>query len=224
MTHHTSSNKNPSTSSSAKKSSQTSAQKSSSIKSSQNNNNNLQKATNPPQASNQPFLSALNVAKRLGKKNTSVVLKIFCCIIIIVIIGLCARWIYTRKKKVKVALTRGEPAFREAADILRNTEPLPPLELNSDICIPLPATVVEIKDPAFLKEQVKTLRESMTIDIFFKDLIKLPEVSALLMIVDDSVKNPGRKRNALLNRDFKYVGINSHFIGKNFVAYFAFSK
>jgi len=128
------------------------------------------------------------------------------------------------KKKVKVALTRGEPAFREAADILRNTEPLPPLELNSDICIPLPETVVEIKDPAFLKEQVKTLRESMTIDIFFKDLIKLPEVSALLMIVDDSVKNPGRKRNALLNRDFKYVGINSHFIGKNFVAYFAFSK
>ena len=44
------------------------------------------------------------------------------------------------------------------------------------------------------------------------------------MIVDDSIKNPGRKRQAILNKNFKYVGINSHFIGKTFVAYFSFSK
>ena len=128
------------------------------------------------------------------------------------------------KKKVKVALTRGEVAFREAAEILRNMEPVPPLELNENIIIPLPQTEEEIKDPTFLKEQVKALRENTNIDIFFKDLIKIPEVSALLMVVDDSVKNPGRKRHAVLNKDFKYVGINSHFIGKTFVAYFAFSK
>ena len=128
------------------------------------------------------------------------------------------------KKKVKVALTRGEPAFKEAAEILRKMESLPPLELNSDICVPLPETEEEIKDPTFLKEQVKTLRETTNIDIFFKDLIKIPEVSSLLMIVDDSIKNPGRKRQAILNKNFKYVGINSHFIGKTFVAYFSFSK
>ena len=128
------------------------------------------------------------------------------------------------KKKVKVALTTGESAFRDAAEILRNMEPLPPLEFNGNICIPLPETVEEIKDHAFLKEQVKILRETTNIDIFFKDLIKVPEVSALLMIVDDNIKNPGRKRQAILNKDFKYVGINSHFIGKTFVAYFAFSK
>ena len=128
------------------------------------------------------------------------------------------------KKKVKVALTRGEIAFREAAEKLRNMEPVPPLELNENIIIPLPETEEEIKDPTFLKEHVKALRENTNIDLFFKDLIKLPEVSALLMVVDDSVKNPGRKRQAILNKDFKYVGINSHFIGKTFVAYFAFSK
>ena len=128
------------------------------------------------------------------------------------------------KKKVKVALTRGEIAFREAAEKLRNMEPVPPLELNENIIIPLPETEEEIKDPTFLKEQVKALRENTNSDLFFKDLIKLPEVSALLMVVDDSVKNPGRKRQAILNKDFKYVGINSHFIGKTFVAYFAFSK
>lgn len=128
------------------------------------------------------------------------------------------------KKKVKVALTRGEAAFREAAEILRNMNPLPPLEFNGQICVPLPENEKEIKDPSFLKEQVKTLRETTNIDLFFKDLIKVPEVSALLMVVDDSIKNPGRKRQAILNKDFKYVGINSHFIGRTFVAYFSFSK
>lgn len=34
------------------------------------------------------------------------------------------------KKKVKVALTRGEPAFRESAEQLRNMESLPPLNLR----------------------------------------------------------------------------------------------
>jgi hypothetical protein len=76
---------------------------------------------------------------------------------------------------------------------LRNIEPLLPLELDSNICIPLSETVEEIKDPKFLKEQVKNLIEANNIDIFFKDLVKLPVVSALLMIVDDNIKNPGRK-------------------------------
>ena len=128
------------------------------------------------------------------------------------------------KKKVKVALNRGEIAFKDAADELRNMEPLPPLELIDDICVPLPEEEAEIKDSSYLREQVKVLREKTNIDVFFKDLIKIPEVSALLMIVDDSEKNPGKKRQAVLNKDFKYIGISSKFIGKTFIAYFAFSK
>ena len=128
------------------------------------------------------------------------------------------------KKKVKVALSRGEPAFREAAEKLRNMESLPPLELKNDICVPLPDNEDDIKNPSYLKEQVKILRETTNIDVFFKDLIRLPEVSALLMIVDDGEKNPGRKRNAVLNKDFKYIGISSKFIGKTFIAYFTFSR
>ena len=128
------------------------------------------------------------------------------------------------KKKVKVALNRGEVAFHEAAEILRNMEPLPPLEFNGNICIPLPQNEEELKDPNYLKDQVKTLKENNNIDLYFKDLIKLPDVSALLMVVDDNAKNTGRKRNAILNKDFKYIGINSHFVGKTFLAYFAFSK
>jgi hypothetical protein len=128
------------------------------------------------------------------------------------------------KKKVKVSLTRGEPAFREVAEILRNMEPLPPLEFNNDICVPLPENEEELKDSSYLKEHIKFLRETTDIDVFYKDLIKVPEVSALLMVVDDSPKNSGRKRQALLNPEYKYIGINSKFVGKTFIAYFTFSK
>jgi hypothetical protein len=103
-------------------------------------------------------------------------------------------------------------------------EPMAPLEFNGNICIPLPQDEEELRDPNYLKEQVKAVKENYNIDLFFKDLVKLPEVSALLMVVDDSVKNSGRKRQAILNKDFKYIGINSHFVGKTFLAYFAFSK
>ena len=128
------------------------------------------------------------------------------------------------KKKVKVALATGESAFRDAEEQLRNMESLPPLEFKSDICVPLPDNEDEIKDSSYLKEQVKIIRETTNVDAFFKDLIKIPEVAALLMIVDDNEKNPGKKRNAILNKDFKYIGISSKFIGKTFVAYFTFSK
>ena len=128
------------------------------------------------------------------------------------------------KKKVKVALNRGESAFHEAAEILRKMEPMPPLEFNGNICIPLPQDEEELRDPNYLREQVKIMQESNNIDLFFKDLIKLPDVSALLMVVDDSVKNSGRKRQAILNKDFKYIGIKSKFIGKTFIAYFTFSS
>jgi len=129
------------------------------------------------------------------------------------------------KKKVKVALTRGEPAFHEAAEELRNMDPLPPLEFLPALCIPLPETEEEIKDSTYLKNQVLELRkEGIGIDVFFKDLVKIPEVSALLMIVDDNGKNAGKKRMTLLNSEFKYIGVNCKFVGKTFIAYLAFSK
>ena len=128
------------------------------------------------------------------------------------------------KKKVKVALNKGEPAFREAADYLRTLTPLPPLEFTQEKSIPLPENEEELKDPTFLREKVKKMREYTKVDVFFKDLVKIPEVSGLLMIVDDSNKGAGKKRMALLNKDVKYVGVTSKFIGKHFIAYLAFSK
>ena len=87
------------------------------------------------------------------------------------------------KKKVKVALNRGEIAFKDAADELRNMEPLPPLELIDDICVPLPEEEAEIKDSSYLREQVKVLREKTNIDVFFKDLdnIKSDDIKSIII-------------------------------------------
>ncbi len=129
------------------------------------------------------------------------------------------------KKKVKVALTKGKQAFLEAAEDLRNSEPLPPLEFVPEICIPLPEDEIDMKDPNFLKKRVMELKnEGIKIDIFYKDLVKVPEVSVLLMIVDDSGKNAGKKRMTLLDKDIKYIGVNSKFVGKTFIAYLSFMK
>ena len=129
------------------------------------------------------------------------------------------------KQIVKVALYNGKEAFFKAADILRNSEPLPALKFLPEMSVPLPEKIVELKNPCFLKTQVKKLKEEgISINIYFKDLIKVPEVSALLMVVDDCSKNAGKKRMAVLNKDIKYIGVNSKFIGKTFVSYFAFSK
>ena len=129
------------------------------------------------------------------------------------------------KEIVKVALIKGEEAFREAAHELRNMNPLPPLEFKKEICIPLPDNEEQFKDSNYLKEKVKEiLSKNIRINVFYKELVKIPEISVLLMIVDDNGKNAGKKRRALLNKNFKYIGVSFRFIGKHFISYFAFSK
>ncbi len=128
------------------------------------------------------------------------------------------------KEKLKVALCRGEPAFSEAIEILRNTNPLSPLKMNPNIIIPLPELESQTKDSSYLKNLVSEMRKKINIDIYYKDLIKDPNISALLMIVDDNFKNAGKKRDAVLNREYKYIGISSKFYKKSFVAFLAFSK
>ena len=129
------------------------------------------------------------------------------------------------KDNIRVALTRGEPAFREAANALRKTVSLPPLIFNEEICIPLPDNIEDFKDSNYLRKKVRELlSQNKKINLFYKEMVKIPEISALLMIVDDNGKNSGKKRNAILNKDYKYIGISYRFIGKTFISYFTFSK
>ncbi len=126
------------------------------------------------------------------------------------------------KDIIKVELNRGEAAFMEASKLLQNMLPLPPLEFREDICIDLSDLDGHEKDSEYIKQ---ILSKNGHIKVFFREMVKIPEVSALLMIVDDNKgKNKGKKRKALLNDNLKYIGVTCNFIGKTFMAYFSFSK
>ena len=128
------------------------------------------------------------------------------------------------KKKVKVLLFKGEECFRDTAKLLENTQPMGELKYSPDIVIPLPESETEMKNPSFIKKKVNDIRGNYSINAYFKDYIKNPEVAVLLMVVDDTENFNGKKREALLNPNFKYIGIDSKFIGKLFIAHFSFSK
>ena len=128
------------------------------------------------------------------------------------------------KKKVKVALNKGESVFYETSKRLREMIPIPPLEMDNNLLINLPNNKSEIYDNKYLIKQAEKIKQKSSLEFFYKDLIKEPNISALLMVVDDTEKNDFKKRDIILNPDLKYVGINCRYIGKTFVAYLGFSK
>ena len=98
------------------------------------------------------------------------------------------------------------------------------LKFNNNIVIPLPDNEEDIINSNFIKNKAIEVRKNSNINVYFKEYIKNPEIAVLLMIVDDTEVMNGKKRECLLNPNFKYIGIDSKFIGKNFIAHFSFSK
>ena len=111
--------------------------------------------------------------------------------------------------KIKVALNEGKKMFLECADYLRNLAPMEELIFTDDIVLECPTEPSSIRDINYFKEKVIEKKESHGILAYFKDSISEPEISVLLIIVDDSIKNAKKKRETVLNRNFKYIGISS---------------
>ena len=97
------------------------------------------------------------------------------------------------------------------------------LIFNEDIIIPLPNNEKE-KNTELIRKKTSETIVNKNINVYFKDYIKNPEIAVLIMIVGDNENYKDKKREAILNKDFKYIGINSKFIGKNFIAHYSFSK
>ena len=129
------------------------------------------------------------------------------------------------KGKIKIALCDGEPAFNEAIDFLQNTESMGKLEFCPQLTAQLPQNEDEIKDRDDLRIKVeKMIDNGINIRSYWKDLIKDPEISFLLMIVDDNGSRRGMRRRDLLNPHIKYIGISSVEINNNFVCYITLSS
>ena len=133
--------------------------------------------------------------------------------------------IYTNGK-VNVSLNEGEPAFKQAANHLRKMLPLPPLQLYEDIAIMVPYDESQMKNTNIFHELVAQRRKHIEINSYFKDLIKDPYTSVLLMIVDDNGKsnNTRKKRDIVLGREYTKMAVTSRRVNKTFCAYLTFAK
>ena len=111
--------------------------------------------------------------------------------------------------KIKVALNEGKKMFLDCAEYLRNLSPMEELIFSDDIVLECPTDPNSIKDINYFKQKVIEKKENQGILAYFKDSISIPEISVLLIIVDDSIKNAKKKRETVLNPKFKYIGISS---------------
>ena len=124
------------------------------------------------------------------------------------------------KTSVKVALNNGETAFDNAIELLKKTKPMQKLKFNPDYIIDIPSNEVDVKSKQYLTDQVKLkLDAGVDVKSFWKDIVSDPESCFILTIVDDSGKNPGSKRDDILNKDLKYIGISTVKIGRSFACY-----
>ena len=128
------------------------------------------------------------------------------------------------KSSVKVALNTGEKAFDAAIDILKNTEPMNMLVYNPYLTVELPNNENEIKSKSYLQDQIKKkILEGIEIKSFWKDIINEPDTCFILTVVDDSGKCVGNKRNDILDKSNKFMGISSISIGRSFACYIVLS-
>jgi len=111
--------------------------------------------------------------------------------------------------KIKVSLNEGKTMFQDCANYLKTLQPMEELMFCDDIVLQCPKDEQNIKDINYFREKLLEKKDKYGIEAYFKDSIRIPEISVLLMLVDDSARNPRKKREALLNPKFKFIGISS---------------
>ncbi len=116
---------------------------------------------------------------------------------------------------IKVSLNEGKKMFQDCANFLRKLPPMEELQFCDDIVLECPKDEQNIKDINYFKERLLEKKEKFGIEAYFKDSIRIPEISVLLMLVDDSAKNPRKKRETLLNPKYKFIGISSSDLNNN---------
>ena len=128
------------------------------------------------------------------------------------------------KKNVKVALSEGLPVFEEAISILKICKPMNKLMFEPKLMVKLPDNEEDITNKKYLKNEIKKMVDKgIPIKAYWRDIIKDPETSFLMMIIDDTGIKSGLKRKDILDPNLKYIGICSKNIGKYFICFITFS-
>ena len=128
--------------------------------------------------------------------------------------------IFIYKSTVKVALSRGVPAFDETINFLKNLKPMKKLIFSNELLMEYPINEEQIKDKKYMNDQINIkVQNGIPIKSFWRDIIKDPQTCLILMIVDDTGVNSGKKRNDILDPNMQCIGIVSKKIGKSFASY-----
>ena len=128
------------------------------------------------------------------------------------------------KNKIRVALAEGENVFNEAIDFLNKSAPMDKLIFSPMITVAPPMNLQELKDRTDMRKKVEQMcNDGIMIKAFWRDVIKDPKISFLLMIIDDTGTKRGLRRKDILDPDMRYIGISSAEINGNFVCYMTFS-
>ena len=129
------------------------------------------------------------------------------------------------KKNIKVTLSQGLLAFEEAISILKITKPMNKLIFDPYLVVKLPEKEEDIINKNYFKDEIKKMiQKGISIQAYWRDIIKEPETSFLMMIVDDTGLKAGLKRKDILDPNMRYIGISSTKIGKHFVCFMTFSN
>jgi hypothetical protein len=111
----------------------------------------------------------------------------------------------------RVGLNRGVDHFKAIAGQVSERAATSPLELKEELCVPIPENF-DLKDKQWQEGILKSLKidnedkfsfYAVNIDVGSEH----PETSLLLQIVDDNKIFNGKRRDNILNSNFKYVGI-----------------
>ena len=128
------------------------------------------------------------------------------------------------QNKIRIALVEGEKVFNEAIEFLNNCPPMDKLIFSPMITVQPPMNLIELNDRTDMRKKVEQMvNDGIPIKAFWRDIIKDPKISFLLMIIDDTGTKRGLRRQDILDPDFRYIGISSAEINGNFVCYMTFS-
>ena len=132
------------------------------------------------------------------------------------------RIIYDRD--LKIALTKGKYAFDDTIEFLEKQKPMKSLEYKPIITIKPPSEEKVIEDKTYMKKEVrKMMKNGISIKSYWRDVIRDPEISFILMIADDNGAKSGKRRNDILDPNMKYIGISSVEINDSFACYIVLS-
>jgi len=137
-------------------------------------------------------------------------------------------FVYVQDKVPKTMLFRGEEAFKEMIKILNAMKPLHKLEVLKELSIEVPENSKDWSNKESISVLVNKKKEELSDRFnqfsFHYDMgTSIPEVSAVLQLVDDNIGFSGLRRKNILSSDFKYVGVGFNKEKTKYCFYFLFA-